>query len=76
MPQILAPNDDAFDSLLRSLGGGKRLPLDQFYALPELRDILKYHVLPGYYTSGAFWDRVARDHHRRTPCTQAGNERT
>lgn len=52
-PQILAPTDDAFETLLRQLGGGgRRLPLDLFFQLPELPDILQYHVVPGLYTTG------------------------
>lgn len=50
--QVLAPTDEAFDALLRNLGGGRRLPLDQLLALPELPDILAYHIIPGRYLSG------------------------
>lgn len=49
--QVLAPNDAAFDALLRNLGGGRKLPRDQLLKLPELASILRYHVLPGQYTT-------------------------
>ncbi len=103
--QILAPTDEAFETLLRQLGNGRKLPVevrrggllcvllwlwlssvDRLHAvshalarlcalmlpfphsshhhpppqtrqvllsLPELPDILQYHVLGGMYTSGA-----------------------
>ena len=51
-PQILAPNDAAFDMLLRALGGGRKLPKDQFFKLPELQNILQMHIVPGAYTTG------------------------
>uniref|UniRef100_A0A383WQB5 FAS1 domain-containing protein n=1 Tax=Tetradesmus obliquus TaxID=3088 RepID=A0A383WQB5_TETOB len=49
---IFAPNDDAFDAMLLNLGGGQRkLPLDQLLRLPQLNNILMYHIVPGQYTS-------------------------
>ena len=51
---MLAPNDDAFDTLLRALGGVRKLPKEQFFRLPELKDILLYHILPGRYRTGRF----------------------
>jgi uncharacterized surface protein with fasciclin (FAS1) repeats len=50
--QILAPNDDAFTSFLRALGGGRKLPKEDLYKLPELKDILQYHIIPGRYLTG------------------------
>lgn len=50
---MLAPTDEAFDTLLRQLGGGRPLPKAALLGLPELADILQYHVLPGAYASGA-----------------------
>jgi hypothetical protein len=51
--QILAPSNEAFDTLLRALGGGKKLPKEQLYKLPELKEILQYHIIPGHFTTGA-----------------------
>jgi hypothetical protein len=50
--QILAPSDAAFDLLLRALGGGRKLPMEQFFKLPELQDILQMHIVPGAYRTG------------------------
>jgi hypothetical protein len=33
-------------------GGQGKLPLDQLLRLPQLRDILMYHIVPGEYSSG------------------------
>jgi uncharacterized surface protein with fasciclin (FAS1) repeats len=50
--QLLAPTDDAFDAMLLNLGGGQqKLPLDQLLRLPQLKNILLYHIVPGEYTS-------------------------
>eukprot|EP00775_Hariotina_reticulata_P011317 gene11317-11467_t len=49
---ILAPTDSAFDALLVNLGGAQgRLPLDALLRLPQLKDILLYHIIPGEYTA-------------------------
>jgi uncharacterized surface protein with fasciclin (FAS1) repeats len=54
--QILAPTDSAFDALLVNLGGAQgRLPLDALLRLPQLKDILLYHIIPGEYTARE-WD--------------------
>ncbi|EFJ47213.1 hypothetical protein VOLCADRAFT_105189 [Volvox carteri f. nagariensis] len=51
MNQVMAPTDESFEVLLRQLGNGRRLPIETFYRLPELPDILQYHVIPGMYTT-------------------------
>ncbi|KAG1674606.1 hypothetical protein FOA52_001855 [Chlamydomonas sp. UWO 241] len=55
---ILAPNDDAFIALRVALGGGTPLPKDQFFALPELKEILQYHILPGKVTTGDLYNNT------------------
>lgn len=50
--QILAPTDAAFDTLLTQLGNGRKLDKSVLLGLPELPDILSYHVLDGRYTTG------------------------
>eukprot|EP00983_Pelagomonas_calceolata_P052736 1142980-Pelagomonas_calceolata.AAC.3 len=50
---VLAPTDEAFDILLLQLGGGRPLPKSTLLALPELKDILQYHVLPGMYATAS-----------------------
>jgi uncharacterized surface protein with fasciclin (FAS1) repeats len=58
--QILAPTDDAFDAMLLNLGGGQqKLPLDQLLRLPQLRNILQYHIVPGEYTSSEWLGSLA-----------------
>lgn len=52
-PQLLAPNEDAFDQLRINLGGGRPLPKDALYRLDQLRNILLYHIIPGAYHAGA-----------------------
>ena len=49
---LLAPTDAAFQQMLADLGGF-RGPLDRqvLLRLPELRDILLYHVVPGLFDS-------------------------
>jgi uncharacterized surface protein with fasciclin (FAS1) repeats len=38
--------------MLLNLGGGRqKLPLDQLLRLPQLKNILLYHIVPGEYTS-------------------------
>jgi uncharacterized surface protein with fasciclin (FAS1) repeats len=38
--------------MLLNLGGGQqKLPLDQLLRLPQLKNILQYHIVPGEYTS-------------------------
>ncbi len=46
--------------LLKQLGNGRALPLDAFYALPELPAILMYHIIPGMYTTGGLARMGAR----------------
>eukprot|EP01025_Chloroclados_australasicus_P011069 TRINITY_DN147_c0_g1_i5.p1 TRINITY_DN147_c0_g1~~TRINITY_DN147_c0_g1_i5.p1 ORF type:complete len:484 (+),score=62.98 TRINITY_DN147_c0_g1_i5:3360-4811(+) len=49
---IFAPTNEAFDQLLLLLGGGRvRVPLQAFLNLPELEDILLYHIYYGEYTT-------------------------
>eukprot|EP01026_Neomeris_dumetosa_P017847 TRINITY_DN1693_c0_g1_i2.p2 TRINITY_DN1693_c0_g1~~TRINITY_DN1693_c0_g1_i2.p2 ORF type:complete len:235 (+),score=30.11 TRINITY_DN1693_c0_g1_i2:15-719(+) len=49
---ILVPTNDAFEQLLLILGGGRvKVPLQAFYQLPELEDILLYHIYYGQYTT-------------------------
>eukprot|EP01025_Chloroclados_australasicus_P000290 TRINITY_DN1013_c0_g1_i4.p1 TRINITY_DN1013_c0_g1~~TRINITY_DN1013_c0_g1_i4.p1 ORF type:complete len:508 (+),score=81.71 TRINITY_DN1013_c0_g1_i4:193-1716(+) len=49
---VLAPIDSAFDQLLLILGGGRvKIPLQGFLRLPELQDILLYHIYYGDYTT-------------------------
>jgi hypothetical protein len=51
---IFAPDDDAFNALLLSLGtNGRRLPREALLRRPELRSILEYHVVPGLYATSA-----------------------
>jgi hypothetical protein len=52
---IFAPDDDAFNALLTTLGGntGRRLPREALLRRPELRSILEYHVVPGLYATSA-----------------------
>jgi uncharacterized surface protein with fasciclin (FAS1) repeats len=50
--QILAPTDDAFDVLLTTMGNGRMLPREALFRLPQLRDIVMYHIIPGRYTTG------------------------
>ena len=49
----MAPSDEAFDKLARALGAGHKLSKEQLFRLPELKDILQYHIIPGRYTTGA-----------------------
>ncbi|PNH12677.1 hypothetical protein TSOC_000376, partial [Tetrabaena socialis] len=55
---LLAPTDAAFEQLLRQLGNGRKLPVEKLYRLPELPDILQYHILPGLYASGSFYNNT------------------
>ncbi|KAF5840958.1 hypothetical protein DUNSADRAFT_14982 [Dunaliella salina] len=55
---VLAPTDEAFDILLLQLGGGRPLPKSTLLALPELKDILQYHVLPGMYATGNMYNNT------------------
>lgn len=50
--QILAPSDEAFEKLARALGAGHKLSKEQLFNLPELKEILQYHIVPGRYTTG------------------------
>lgn len=53
--QILAPTNDAFAALLTNLAGPgskKKLAIDDLLKLPEAKNILTYHVLPGNYSTG------------------------
>ena len=52
LPQILAPTNEAFDALARALNGGKKMAKEKLFQLPELKDILQYHIVPGRYTTG------------------------
>eukprot|EP00798_Chlamydomonas_sp_ICE-L_P030316 gene30314-35309_t len=55
---ILAPDDNAFDKLLRALGGGRLLSKEQFFKLPELKEILQMHIAPGRYTTGDLYNNT------------------
>ncbi len=57
----MAPTDEAFTTLLRQLGGGRRLPKERLFELPELPQILLYHILPGRFLTGAR-AQVRREH--------------
>ena len=49
--QLLAPSDAAFEELQGQLGGGRVLPLALLLQLPELDDIIKYHIVPGRFST-------------------------
>ncbi|GMH37164.1 hypothetical protein BSKO_05037 [Bryopsis sp. KO-2023] len=51
--KIFAPNDEAFEALRLSLSGfgQQQLTRQQVLELPEMVDILKYHIIGGAYTS-------------------------
>ena len=40
--------------LLTKLGGGKAVSPDDLLQLPELQDILLYHIVPGLYHTGGW----------------------
>ena len=53
---LLAPTNEAFESLLANLAGPgskKKLAVADLLKLPEAKNILTYHVLPGNYSTGA-----------------------
>lgn len=51
--QILAPTDEAFENIRGQIAGPGKDPVSMEYLLelPELRDIILYHILPGAWTS-------------------------
>ena len=54
--QLLAPTNEAFETLLANLAGPgakRKLTVADFLKLPEAKNILTYHVLPGNYSTGA-----------------------
>ena len=53
--QVFAPSDEAFEALRLSLSGFGQQPFtrQQVLELPEMLDIMKYHIVGGAYTSGA-----------------------
>eukprot|EP01024_Parvocaulis_polyphysoides_P013384 TRINITY_DN1522_c0_g1_i5.p2 TRINITY_DN1522_c0_g1~~TRINITY_DN1522_c0_g1_i5.p2 ORF type:complete len:206 (+),score=23.90 TRINITY_DN1522_c0_g1_i5:199-816(+) len=56
---IFAPTNAAFDEFLLLLGGGRtRIPLQAFIRLPELQDILLYHIYYGDYTTDVMFNNT------------------
>ncbi|GMH33014.1 hypothetical protein BSKO_00848 [Bryopsis sp. KO-2023] len=51
---ILAPDDDAMLSAIRQIGGEHEFGVEEFLGLPELKDIIMYHIIPGRWTSDFF----------------------
>jgi hypothetical protein len=52
---VLAPTNEAFEQLLANLAGPgakKKMSVDDLLKLPEAKNILTYHVLPGNYSTG------------------------
>jgi hypothetical protein len=50
--QIFAPTDAAIDALLVTLGNGRPVPREALFRLPELQNIIMYHIVPGRYSTG------------------------
>lgn len=51
--KIFAPTDKAFDEFRAQIAGpgNEPVPLEKVLKLPELKDILLYHIAPGAWTS-------------------------
>ena len=48
----MAPDDNAMLEAIQKIGGTHDLGVEEFLGLPELKDFIMYHIIPGRWTSG------------------------